>query len=233
MADLFRKLNTLIKAGLNDLLPKTSTVDTSSRPAMQAQLGRDAALLRDRVNRALDQEAALQAHVQQLLREIEDHDRAADGAVQQGNDDLARKHVEQMQQTQRFLAIADADLREHQRVTAELIQNVNRLEAALADHRAQQKEQAVADADAAENIAERLLRETRETLNRMNATISATLGRHTSTAQSASPEAASSSPASPAAQPQETTAPSPAQASPRGVDDDLERRRKRLSKPDS
>lgn len=233
MADLFRKLNTLIKAGLNDLLPKTSEAGTSPRPAMQAQLGRDAALLRDRVNRALDQEAALQARVQQLLSEIEAHDRAADNAVQQGNDASARKHVEQMQQTQKFLAMADADLREHQRVTAELIQNVNRLEAALADHRAQQKEQAVADADAVENIAERLLRETRETLNRMNATISATLGRHTNPAQSESPEVVSSSPASSPVQPQEATAPPPTQASPTGVDDDLERRRKRLSKPDS
>lgn len=240
MADLFKKLTTLIRANLNDLRPqKDDTRDPAPRIAQQ--LDREVAVLRDKVNRALDQETALQARTSKLMAEIEELDRAADVALQQGNDAAARKAVEQMQRAQQYLAIAEADLREHRRVTEELIQNVNRLEAVLGDARAKQRDEAEASAQSAENLAERLLREARETLNRMTDTINTTLSGQkvpTAPAESTQPQPpvqteAEQSPPQAAKDAQPPKPSSGETASSPAVEDDLERRRRRLSKPDS
>jgi phage shock protein A len=130
MTGLFDKLNTLIKARLNDVID----FELSS-PHMSGKTEKDAARLRERINEAIDHEDALQAQIDQLTAEVTRLDAEADAAVQQGRDDTARRLIEQMRRTQQRLTMVEADLGQHRIVAEELIQQVNRMEAAIADTR--------------------------------------------------------------------------------------------------
>lgn len=149
MSDLFKKINVLVKASLNDLLG--DEVSTRGRRLNPQRLGknidREIAMLRQRINEALDYEDTLATQVQTLQSEVEMLDRQADDAVTQGRDEAARYAIQQMQLAQQRLAMAESDLREHRIVTQELIQRVNELEAAVADA---QRAQAAAETQEAE-----------------------------------------------------------------------------------
>lgn len=144
MADLFKKLNVLVKASLNDLTGSSSKPRADKTSAkLGADYDRDVRMLRSRINDAVDFEAQLKTRVSQLEAEVERWDASADEAVERGDDATARYAVEQMQRARQRLTIAANDLREHQLVTQELVTRVNTLEAVLADARR-------AQADAAE-----------------------------------------------------------------------------------
>lgn len=202
MNDLFKKLNVLIKANLNDVV---SHDDGETRPRVRLGKNVDAEIdaLRERINDAVKYEDELKARIGQFADEAARWDQQADEAVTQGNDASARYAIEQMQRAQQRQIIAEADLRDHQRTTQDLIQRVNMLDAVVADARRAQPEEPAPAASSPLPDLGNVLRETREKIANLSET------------------AAKGDLAPPAAD-------SPADAA--AVDDDLARRRDRLSK---
>lgn len=232
MNDLLKKLNVLVKAGINDVLGEVRSGELPRKALSTFQLGsdidREVSMMRGRINDALAYEGELQSKLTTLEAEVSDFDTKADSAVAAGDDVNARYFIDQMHRAQQRLAIAEADLRDHQQVTQELISRVNMLESAVADaRRAEAEKQAEAEAakQAAANQAETaepsaqpdeaprgqvlsdVLRDVRERVNQMGDLIAAKEEVQQSSA--------------PAAQP----------AADETVEDDLEARRQRLSKP--
>lgn len=140
MSDLFKKLNLLVKSGINDILGEASGTwrRSESTPKSSKALDREVKALRQRINEAVAHEDSLQTRVSGLQTEIDQFDRQADEAVRQGNEAVARHLIEQMQRAQQRLAMANSDLAQHQLVTQDLIRRVNQLEAMVADVRHQQ-----------------------------------------------------------------------------------------------
>lgn len=244
MTDLFKKLNTLMKAGLNDLLGDDLAVGAPRRkPITPERLGKDVdreiVALRQRVNEAVDYEGKLRQQVETLESEVARWDRQADDAVAAGSDAAARHAIDQMQRAEQRLNMARADLREHQLVTQELIQRVNTLEAVVADARRQQQAEAAEAAEAAppaesersptKAIAD-VLSEARQTIASLGETIAAQerggeVPREQSSPTETKPDAEAAE--QPPARIRDLMPPGPASNE---VEDDLERRRQRLSK---
>jgi len=215
MADFFKKLNVLVKASVNDLLGEDRAIGGArQKPLTPDKLGKDVdreiVSLRQRINEALDYEDELQARVQKLQAEVAKFDEQADSAVARGDDEMARYDIEQMQRAQQRLAMAEADLRDHQAVTQELILRVNELDAAVADARRAKSSAEDVPAEPAERVSggevvSNVLREMREKINEMGDLIKA--------------KDEVQQPPTPAAD-----------ADDQNVDDDLAQRRDRLSK---
>ncbi|HEX2908278.1 MAG TPA: PspA/IM30 family protein [Phototrophicaceae bacterium] len=232
MNDLFKKLNVLVRASINDVLGEDLAVgQPRRRPLTPEKLGknidREIVSLRERINEALAFEDELQKRAQSIQDKVARWDQQADEAVAAGNEAVARHAVEQMQLAQQRLAMAESDLHEHQLVTQELIQRVNMLEAAVADARRAQEAEKQQAAEAPPAPAEvsaspdnavilprvpslsDVLRDAQDKISRMGDLVSAQ---------------------------QEMNAPSPAEeaaeaAQKEHIEDDLETRRQRLSKP--
>ncbi len=184
MADFFKKLNVLVKASVNDLLGDERAIGGARhKPLTPDKLGKDVdreiESLRQRINEALDYEDQLQARVQTLQAEVGKWDEQADSAVARNDSEMARYDIEQMQRAQQHLAMAEADLHDHQRVTQELILRVNELDAAVADARRAksspeetQENEAPAERSTGAVLAD-VLREMREKINEMGDLIAA------------------------------------------------------------
>jgi phage shock protein A len=203
MNDFFRKLNVLVKSSLNELLDSEGE---ARRPRISPdKLGGDVRMLRQRVDDALKYEDELAARVDSLQTEVERRDQQADEAMAQGQEDNARRHVEELQRLQNRLAMAESDLREHRLVTQELISRVNQLEAVVDEARSQQTlDAAVSEPlERASQMMTDVLREMRDRINEMTEAIG-----------TAEPKVHTESPP----------------ADEEAVDDDLARRRERLSK---
>jgi phage shock protein A len=230
MSDLFKKLGVLVRASINEVLGDEHAVGGPRRPPLTPEklgkdIDREIKALRDKINDALAHEDHLQGQVNTLAAEAAQWDRQADEAVAAGNEAAARHAIAQMQRVQQRQTIAESDLHEHRLVTQELIQRVNMLEAVVADARRAREEEAAAQAQAAAPTAEEaarpaplrgladVLRESREKVAQMSDLISA---KEEVSAQMPPPTAAQQA-ADAAAQHQ--------------VEDDLEARRQRLSKP--
>jgi phage shock protein A len=212
MSDLFKKLNVLVKAGISDLLSNEPNSDRPRRLRPE-QLGKDidkeVTMLRQRINEALAYEDELQSKVRALNDEVARWDGQADEAVGTGNDSAARHAVNQMQGAQKRLAMAESDLHEHRVVTQELIQRVNMLEAAVADARRAEDEDpqpSQINLDTAGQVLSDVLRDAREKISSMSSLV----GIRSDIAPSDQQEPATAS---------------------KSVEDDLARRRERLSKP--
>ena len=226
MSDLFKKLNVLVRSSINEVLGADLPLAELRRRLTPERLGphidREVAALRQRINDALAYETELQSKVTALQDEVARWDRQADAAILAGNDAVARHAVVQMQRAQQRLAMAQADLRDHQQVAAELIDRVNMLEAAVADARQAQAQQPVeveAPASEPEALEHKplsvppladVLRDAREKIGQMGDLLAAqteTVSGGDTSAPAAPPESA--------------------------ADDDLAARRQRLSKPGS
>ncbi|HSS95517.1 MAG TPA: hypothetical protein VLK33_00725, partial [Terriglobales bacterium] len=187
-----------------------------------SDIDREVTMLRGRINEALAYEDELQVRLTSLQTEINDWDAKADGAVAAGDDTNARYFIDQMQRAQQRLAIAEADLRDHQQVTQELISRVNMLESAVADARRAEAD-AAKQAEAAQDVSPEqttqtdssprgqvlsdVLKDVRERVNQMGDLIAAK------------------------DEVQQSAAPTESPVDDSVVDDDLEARRQRLSKP--
>jgi phage shock protein A len=213
MSDLFKKLNVLVKAGINDLLGEENTVGSPQRRSLRPeQLGKDIdreiESLRKRINEALDYEGELQAKVRSVRDEVARWDAQADKAVAANNDAVARHAIDQMQSAEQRLAMAESDLHAHRIVTQELIERVNMLEAAVADARRAQadKEPETTPQTSIQTAGQALsdvLRDAREKIAGMGELINARQDVDTPVEK----------------------------ADDQSVEDDLARRRERLSKP--
>jgi chromosome segregation ATPase len=131
MNDLLNKLNVLLRSTVSNTV---DSVTGGARPeASGVDPGRDAVVLRQRVNEAIQYEDQLQARLRTLESEVARWDEAADAAVSKGDDAAARYAVEQLTLAKQRAAMAESDLQQHRRVTEELLLRVNELEAAVAD----------------------------------------------------------------------------------------------------
>lgn len=212
MNDLLKKLNVLVKASIHDVLGDEGA--TRRSPINPAKLGKDIdreiAMLRERINQGLSYEDEIQAQVKKAEAEVASWDEKADTAVAAGDEANARYAIEQMQYAQRRVAMAEADLRDHQQVIQELILRVNTLEAAVADVRRAEQEKSAQEAPPEESqrgaVLSDVLKDVRERVAHMGDLITAK--------DEVSAERVESQPADDA-----------------GIDDDLEARRQRLSKP--
>jgi len=154
MTDLFKKLNVLIKATLNDMvsdladsaLPRRDSSPhrqprSTPHPRLGADIDRELAALRQRVNEAIEYENRLQAQEQALAEQAARLDTAINDALTTGREDAARQQQTNLLRARRGLEQAQADLREHQRVTQELIERVNMLDTYVAEAKRRQQEQ--------------------------------------------------------------------------------------------
>jgi phage shock protein A len=217
MNDLLKKLNVLVKASIHDVLGDNPTASTRQQPITPGKLGKDidreVKMLRDRINEALAYEDELQARVNTLQGEVASWDEKADAAVGTGDDANARYAIDQMQRAQQRTAIAEADLRDHQQVTQELILRVNTLEAAVADVRRSSETTAETEQPTEAprgQVLSDVLKDVREKITQMGDMISVTPKDEANTVETE---------VEPISQDEET------------IDDDLEARRQRLSKP--
>ena len=211
MSDLFKKLNVLMKAKLNDVLEAgASQRSRAGGIKLGPDVEREISQLRARIEDALRFENDLLKRTQDLQAEVNDWDAQADQAVAAGDDVSARYAVEQMQRSQRSLGLAEADLREHRVVTQELILRVNTLDAAVADARRAQAEKPPVPEQSPADDQSMIVSRT-QVLSESLRDIREQAAQATVSPQSA-PEVAAPDPAA--------------------VEDDLERRLKRLSKPE-
>ena len=137
MSDLLRKLNVLVRAGLNDLLDTERSATPASQPDILSSqsVDREVRVLRRRVNDALEYEDKLQARVESLRAEVESLDQQADEALSQDMEEIARRALRDLQVARQRLEVAEADLQDHRSVTEDLMLRVNELDAAAADLR--------------------------------------------------------------------------------------------------
>jgi hypothetical protein len=133
----FGKLNTLVKAHINNVLdPIDEKTSKSRKKALSRQeirggLQSDVKLLRQRIDDALKYEGELQSKVDKLYQEISELDAKADKAVAEGRELEARSSLGRIQQAQREVEMFEADLHEHRTVTQELISQVNMLDSTI------------------------------------------------------------------------------------------------------
>lgn len=148
MADLMGKLNTLVRSSVHGFLgggDSSPRKRRGNKPPSLARLGKDIdqeiAALRQQINKALDDEDHQEAAIQALQRQIADWDAQADQALSQGNEAVARHAVGQMQIQQRRLTMLEAELEQHRISTSELINRVNELEALVAEARQETRQE--------------------------------------------------------------------------------------------
>ncbi len=207
MEDLIKKLNVLVKATLNDALTGDSRRNKlvspgGEKPSAIQEGNQQITQLRQRINETLAFEDELQKQIQLLQSQISDWDEQADAAVKDGDEAKAHYAVEQMQRVQQRLAIAQSDLEAHERVTQELIYHINTLEAAV--DAASQKQTDDSTTAGANDKVSGVLKEMRDIVLELRDQITA----------------------------REEVAPEPTETQPKPVEDDLAKRRQRLSKPE-
>lgn len=158
MADLFNKLNTLVKASVHGVLGE-STPRRKRRaklPSLGADIDREIGALRQRIEQALTDEDQMDAEIQDLQRQIADLDAQADHFLAQGDEANARYAVRQIQLLQQRATMLDAELSQHRLSTSELISRVNELEALVAQARQQQAGPPTNDTQQGESLAAKL-----------------------------------------------------------------------------
>lgn len=222
MNDLFKKLNVLVKSSLNDRLSGDARPE---RPRMAKDAQGEIDGLRQRINDAVQYEDEIKARIRQIDDEAARWDAQADDAVARGDEANARYAIEQMRRAQQRATMTEADLREHQRMTQELIQRVNTLDAYVADVRRAQEASAEAPVAASTEAPADAVEPPRQTeaapLPDLGGVLREAREKIASLADTA------------AAQRELQANPAPGQptaADAAAVDDDLDRRRQRLSK---
>ena len=167
MPDLLDKLNLLLRSNMNNLLndspsqsrwtkpPTPEELDaelsapagsTGDRPRIPMErlgkdIDREIAVLRQHIDQALADEDKMKDKLDQMGAQIDDFDRKADEALQQGDQDKARDYIRQMNVKKQLAEQERVELRRHGTATSELIERVNTLESIVSDARRQQQEQ--------------------------------------------------------------------------------------------
>lgn len=147
MNDLIKKLNVLIKAGINDVLddvqkaaPNPSKFIPRSR--LGADIENEVDKLREQVNKALDYEDELQRKIDTVQQDIDNLDRKADEALEIGDEANARYYVERLHRAQQRKTMLENDLSEHRIAAQELMMRVNELDATISEARHREEQAA-------------------------------------------------------------------------------------------
>ena len=240
MPGLLDKLNVLVRSSLNTFLDDAGNKLSPSGKIPAERLGSDidgeVTALRKKIDEALTVEDTMQQRLDDMIRQIAASDQQADAALQRGDEALARSSVEQMQRLQRQAAMLQADLEQHRRSTSDFIERVNTLDAIVSDARRNQQnqsvqsdqispDQATQEARAPGVMLSSMLREARERVE------NAISGQPEDVHHIKVNVEGSSSPVG-TAQPLENQAKASGTIDKAKVDEDLAKRRSRLSKPD-
>lgn len=199
MARLRDKLNVFVQSSVRGAL--RDAVARPRKPLSLSRQDRDLAALRQQINAALDDEDRMVQEIAAFRAEIAAWDQEADRLLQTGDIAGARHQVRQIQLKRQQLTMREADLYQHRRAAAELIRRANILEAVLAEARSAQTAPTQAPAEEREEVDPSLTVRLQQIRERV--------------AQAAA-----------------EAAPAPPQTAPvdeQTVDDDLARRRARLS----
>lgn len=233
MPSFWKKLDTVVRAQINDLIDTNKDDNTSrarrkylARHDVNRSLQGDVKLLQQRIEDALAYEEQLQGKVDALYTSIAEWDAKADAALVEGRDDDARLALGRMQQAQRELEMEESSLAEHRYLTRELMSQVNGLESALFEANQGEASETVDPERQDTNVLEGLskqLDQTRETLSQL---VQESFKSVTGIGEEESEPTQSSSQA-PSEKPKRPAYP----VNQRAIDDDLARRRTRLAKP--
>jgi phage shock protein A len=134
MVDLFRKLNTLLRARVLDALTVEQSERESSAPSGDAVIQELEKLIRQnrtRIDDALAYEDKLNAQIIQLDGDVRRWSAELDAAILRDDDHAARVLAEQVQAGENRLVRQQHDLQEHRVVTGELIERVSEAERKL------------------------------------------------------------------------------------------------------
>ncbi len=146
MNDLFKKLNTLVRASINDFVDEAASTVRKPGERLGKNIDDEVKALRLKINDALAYEDELKARLDTIRKEVDDLDQQADEAVDAGRDDDARYLIARHKRAEQRMAMTEADLEDHRAVTRELIMRVNELDATIADARRAEQQQAEAEA---------------------------------------------------------------------------------------
>lgn len=139
MSDLIDKLNVLLRSNLDSFLGRSDAGAPPLKRLPPEQLGKDVdreiAALRRQIDAALNKEEDIKARLEALRVQIEQYDHAADTALERGDESAARAAVQQMQAARKRAAVLELELGRHRDATFDLIQHVNTLEAMVSDAR--------------------------------------------------------------------------------------------------
>ncbi|MFC1959080.1 PspA/IM30 family protein [Chloroflexota bacterium] len=134
MSDLFKKINTLVRAQIDgfiedDLrLPRRKSRSDVPFDPTGKDAARAIAAMRQQIEKALSYEDDLLEQIDALHQEASDLDRQADDLLQVGDEANARRNLAQLKHTERQITMLDADLVRHRQQTAELMDRVNVME---------------------------------------------------------------------------------------------------------
>lgn len=114
MSDLIDKLNVLLRANLDTFLGRSGEDATPPKRLPPEQLGKDVdreiAALRRQIDTALNKEEDIKGRLGALRVQIEQYDRAADAALERGDESAARATVQQMQAARKRAAALELEL---------------------------------------------------------------------------------------------------------------------------
>jgi phage shock protein A len=160
MTDLIDKLNVLVRSSLQSVRPEGKPSKRRGKTPSLEHLGSDIdqeiAALRKQIDAALDDEDRMNADLKVMQSQAADWDQQADQALGRSDEASARYAIHQMQLQQQRATMLQADIEEHRRSTSELIQRVNELEALVAEARRQQQTAPPAPAPTQKPAAESL-----------------------------------------------------------------------------
>jgi len=143
MSDLINKLNVLIRATVSSGLSGGGPAENRERsvshgPEHLSDQAVDAQIktLRQHIDAALDAEDGLRQKIESAQVQIDQLDQQVDAALLDGDSGNARVLAQRLQQQRQRLVSQQADLDLHRRATSDLIEQVNQLEAQISDARA-------------------------------------------------------------------------------------------------
>lgn len=148
MPDFLDKLNLLLRSSLNNFMGNSpdNNVPFSGKVPPE-RLGKDIdkeiGKLRQQIDAALSDEDTKQGRLDQYQRQIDDYDQQIDIFLRANNQVQARYLMQQMERQRQLASILKADLDQHRQATSELIERVNMLDAMISDARRQQPDQAL------------------------------------------------------------------------------------------
>jgi hypothetical protein len=230
MPSLIDKLNVMVRAGVNEFLSNATGGSPGKIPAQRLgkDIHREVEALRARIEEALKEEDAQQQRLDDLEKDIAQVDSQTDASLGRGDEANARFLAEQFQRKQRQAEFWRAELEQHRRATSELIQRVNMLDAMISDSQQAQAQSQTPSVEQAESgqtegpgaVLANVLRDARQRVESMIA----------------------SGPQTPPSQPGEADSADvhhipvnigkPDEVTAKKVDEDLDQRRSRLTKPD-
>jgi phage shock protein A len=219
MPGFLDKLNTLVKASINNVLDEAGQSITNLGSTISSKLpvyrlgddiDREIAALRKQIDKAIADEDGMKHQIAQMEQQVAAYDQQIDDALQRNDNINARYLGEQIQRLQRKVTILQSDLDEHRQITSEFIERVNMLEAMVADSRHEQTQKVASQPEQnPANTLSNLLREARERVEDMIS----------------KPEEVTSIKV-------QTEPESTQPVNDKEIDEDLAKRRSRLSKPD-